>query len=276
MDLQGQGSSESFQAQSHLYKHVFSYISSMSLKCAIQLGIPDIINNHAQPITLPELVSALKIRPEKIVFVHRLMRLLVHSGLFVATKTRRNQEQEQETYELTSSSRLLLKDQIPCLSPFVTSMLDPAFTPPWHFLGDWFRNEEPATVTPFESAHGMSFWDYGDKNSEFSNLFNEAMASDSGMVNLVIKECEPVFEGVSSLVDVGGGIGTLCKIISEAFPHVKCTVLDLPHVVSNLQDTETLRFIGGNMFECIPSADAMLLKVHVFSCQSLSIVYVSL
>ena len=101
MDLQGQGSSELFQAQSHLYKHVFSYISSMSLKCAIQLGIPDIINNHAQPITLPELVSALKIRPEKIVFVHRLMRLLVHSGLFVATKTRRNQEQEQELWLLT-------------------------------------------------------------------------------------------------------------------------------------------------------------------------------
>lgn len=266
MDLiQSQGSSELFQAQSHLYKHMLSYISSMSLKCAIQLGIPDTINNHGQLITLPELVSALEIHPTKIGFVQRLMRLLVHSGFFTTTKVSQNQEekqQEEEAYDLTPCSRLLLKDKVPCLSPIVLLTLDPTIISPWHFLENWFRTEE--ALIPFESAHGVNLWDYVDKNSKLNNLFNEAMASDSGMMNLVVKECKPVFEGLSSLVDVGGGTGTVCRIITEAFPHLKCTVLDLPHVVANLPDTENLKFIGGDMFQAIPRADAILLKVCNF------------
>ncbi|XP_042943944.1 trans-resveratrol di-O-methyltransferase-like isoform X2 [Carya illinoinensis] len=230
MDLihaQGEGEREQFQAQSHLYKHVFNYIGSMSLKCAVQLGIPDIIYNHGQPITLPELVSKLQIHPSKAGFVPRLMRLLVHSGLFAATVRVKNQE-EEEAYDLTPSSRVLIKDQ----------------------------------VTPFESVHGMSFWDYNDQNPEFNSLFNEAMASDSGMMNFIIKDCKAVFEGLDTLVDVGGGTGTCARIISEEFPHLKCTVFDLPHVVANLAaDSLKLNYVAGDMFESIPSADALLLKL---------------
>ena len=43
------------------------------------------------------------------------------------------------------------------------------------------------------------------------------------------------FDGVDSLVDVGGGSGTMAKGIAEAFPDMDCTVFDLPHVVSDLQ-----------------------------------------
>ncbi|XP_030972926.1 trans-resveratrol di-O-methyltransferase-like [Quercus lobata] len=260
MDLvHGPGTSELFQAQSHLYKHIFNFIGSMSLKCALQLGIPDIIHNHGKPITLPELVSALQIHPTKAGFVHRLMRLLVHCGFFVTTRVHMNQEEEEEeAYDLTPSSRILLKDNVTNLSPFLLAMLDPVFVSPWHFLESWFRGDK---VTPFESAHGMSLWDYADQNPDFNDLFNKAMASDSGMMNLVVKDCKPVFEGLVTLVDVGGGTGTCARIISEAFPHLKCTVLELPHVVANLQDSLNLNFVGGDMFQSIPSADAILLKL---------------
>ncbi|GMY37448.1 trans-resveratrol di-O-methyltransferase-like [Fagus crenata] len=257
--IHGQGASELFQAQSHLYKHVFNYIGSMSLKTAIQLGIPDIIHNHGKPMTLPELVSALQIHPTKTGFVNRLMRLLVHCGLFATTKVHINQEEEEEAYDLTPSTRILLKDNVTNLSPFLLAMLDPAFTTPWYSLENWFRGDK--AITPFESAHGMGFWEYGDQNPEFNDLFSKAMASDSGMMNLVVKDCKTVFEGLDTLVDVGGGTGTCAKIISEAFPHLKCTVFDFPHVVANLQDSLNLKFVGGDMFQSIPSADAMLLKL---------------
>ncbi|XP_015873998.3 trans-resveratrol di-O-methyltransferase [Ziziphus jujuba] len=264
--------SESFQAQSHLYKHIFNYISSMSLKCAVELGIPDIIHNHGRPITLPDLVTALQIHPSKTSFVYRLMSLLVHSDFFAATlPLHTNQEQgdhnkgEEAAYDLTPSSRLLLKDKLPCLSPFVLSMLCPAIVTPWQFLGNWLKGDRG--TNPFEIAHGMNFWEYADQNPAFNSLFNEAMASDSGMVNLVIRDCKPVFQGLGSLVDVGGGTGKVAKIISEAFPQLKCTVLDLPHVVANLPDSENLKFIGGDMFQSIPPADALLLKLtlHAYS-----------
>ena len=80
-------------------------------------------------------------------------------------------------------------------------------------------------------------------------------------MNLVVKDYKPFYEGLGSLVDVGGGIGTVARIISEAFPHMKCIVLDLPHVVANLRDSKNLKFVGGDMFQYIPPADAILFKV---------------
>ncbi|KAK6264672.1 hypothetical protein SCA6_020106 [Theobroma cacao] len=222
-----QGAIESsFQAQAHLYKHMFNFIGSMSLKCAVQLGIPDIIHNHGESITLSELVSALQIHPDKTSCVYRLMRLLVHSGFFGTTKVHED-DQEEEAYVLTPSSKLLITDKINCLSPFVLEVLDPASMNPLHFLRDWIKGDKN---TAFEIAHGLSFWDYVDQNLEFKDLFHEAMARDSQMMNLVIKEYKPIFEGLSSLVDVGGGS-------------------------------------GGDMFQYIPSTDAILIKhiLHAWS-----------
>ena len=179
MDLiHGEGLSELFQDQCHLYKHIFSYIDSMSLKCAIQLGIPDTIHNYGQPITLQELVSKLHIHPKKTSCVHRLIRLLVHSGFFAKTIVHENQEKEkeEEAYTLTPSSRLILKENVTSLSPFVLAALDPAIVSPWQFLGDWFQGSE---LTPFEKAHGKGLWDYCNQNPEYNNIFNEGMASDS-------------------------------------------------------------------------------------------------
>ena len=56
--------------------------------------------------------------------------------------------------------------------------------------------------------------------------------------------------------------------IADAFPHIKCTVLDLPHVIDNLKGTNNLDFVEGDMFEKIPPANATLLKVQVHTIQS--------
>jgi len=55
------------------------------------------------------------------------------------------------------------------------------------------------------------------------------------------------------------------KLIHEAFPHIKCTILDQPNVVANLSGTQNLNFVGGDMFESIPHADVVLLKACLFS-----------
>ena len=90
------------------------------------------------------------------------------------------------------------------------------------------------------------------------------MASDSRMVDLVLKNCTSIFEELDSIVDVGGGTGTTARIICETFPKLKCVVLDLPHVVENLMATNNLSFVGGDMFKSIPQASAVLLKVQIY------------
>ena len=53
----------------------------MTLKCAIQLGIPDAFHNHQKPMTINELADAQPMHPKNAKYVYRLMRILVHKIL---------------------------------------------------------------------------------------------------------------------------------------------------------------------------------------------------
>ncbi|XP_012088195.1 trans-resveratrol di-O-methyltransferase [Jatropha curcas] len=245
------------QAQAHIWNHIFNFINSMSLKCAIQLGIPDAINKHGKPMTLSDLIIALSIHPAKTHAIPRLVRILVHSGFLDKEKTEEN-SQETEGYVLTNASKLLVKEHPFSLKTFLLAMLDPVLTGPWDHLTTWFLNDDP---TPFQTCHGRGIWKYAGHNPELNSSFNEAMACDAKMVaSILIKECEGVFDGLKSLVDVGGGTGTVAKALADSFPQLDCCVFDLPHVVAGLQDGDNLKFVGGDMFEEIPPADAILLK----------------
>jgi hypothetical protein len=242
--------SELFQAQANLYNQIFSFMRPMSIKWAVELGIPDIIHNHGQPITLPELVAALRIPESKATCVHSIMRLLAHNKVFTIV----NIDDNKEAYTLAPTSKLLVKGTNHCLSSMVHLITDPNIVDLYYQLSEWTSNEKL-------TIHETTFWDYYHQNPNHLKSFNDAMESDSHMVRLAINDCKFVFDGLTSLVDVGGGTGNTAKIISEAFPTLKCIVFDLPNVIEGLTDNNYLSFIGGNMFESIPQADAILLKV---------------
>ncbi|KAI3859274.1 hypothetical protein MKW98_007655 [Papaver atlanticum] len=235
----------------------------MSLKCVIQLGIPDIIHNHGKPITPYHLADALSIPSTKRDSLNRLMRFMIHSGFFL-TK-RHDENQEEEGYVLTPTSRLLVKENANTLSSIVLAMSSQNFpyfmcgnTPPLHFLSDWFQG---SGNTPCEAAHGRSVWDVLAQNHEFGKTVNDAIANDSHLLmNVIVNEGQGVFKNLKSLVDVGGGTGATTQAIVEVFPHMKCMVLELPHVVSSFSRTNNIDFISGDMFKSIPHADAVLMK----------------
>ncbi|KAL0456493.1 UNVERIFIED_CONTAM: Trans-resveratrol di-O-methyltransferase [Sesamum latifolium] len=249
--------SELLEAEAHIWNQVFIYINSMSLKCATELGIPDIIHKHGRPVTLTELVDALPgVDRAKADHVHRLMRTLVHSGFFVLENIDSSGEQG---YLLTPASRLLMGDHPMSMKAFVLCTLDSIITEPWQNLSGWFRNIEDRTA--FHTTHGMSFWEKKEQKPRFGHLFDQGMGNDATIVSHVItRDCRQVFEGLDSVVDVGGGTGTLAKAIAEAFPQIHCTVLDLASVVAGLEGTRNLKYMEGDMFNYIPSSDAVLLK----------------
>ncbi|KAK3446124.1 hypothetical protein EUGRSUZ_A01880 [Eucalyptus grandis] len=200
MDLaNGQVGSEQLQAQAHIWNHIFNSINSMCLKCAIQLGIPDTIHRHGQPMALDTLVSTLQIHPSRAHSVDHLMRIL-----------------------------LLVKDNPSNVAPFALATLDPIFVKLWHCVSTRFHNR-------------MSFWRYVGQEPRLNRLFNDGMASDARLVaSMVVNDHKGVLEGITSLVDVGG-TGTMAKAIARAFPHMECTIFDLPHVVANLEVSENMR-----------------------------------
>ncbi|XP_061351756.1 isoflavone-7-O-methyltransferase 9-like [Gastrolobium bilobum] len=246
--------SELFQAQAHLYRMMYSFLNPMCIKWAIDLGIPDIIHNHPHPITLPELVSALHVPHSKATCVERLMRLLAHNDFFAIIKIHDN----KEAYALTPSSQLLVNGTDHCLSSMVHLFNSPTLVGSYHHLGKWTSGED-LTIVETAFGHG-GFWDFMQQNPTHLKMFNEAMESDSHIVRLALRDCKSVFEGLDSIVDVGGGTGNTANIICESFPNLKCIVLDLPQVVTGLTRSNNLSFVGGNMFQYIPQADAVLLK----------------
>jgi hypothetical protein len=232
--------SELFQAQAHLYKVMYSFLNPMSVKWAIDLKIPDIIHNHAQPITLSELVSALQVPQSKQTCVQRLMRLLAHIDFFAIVKIDKD---NKEAYALTPTSQLLVSGTDHCLSSMVRFLNTPILVDSYNHLAKWTSGED---LTVVETALGPeSYWDFIHQNYEYLNTFNEAMESDSHVVRLALRDCRSVFEGIGSLVDVGGGTGNTAKIICETFPELKYIVLDLPQVVSGLAGSNNLSFVGG-------------------------------
>lgn len=257
---------EMLEAQAHVWNHVFSFTKSMALKCAVELRIPDAINRHGSPMTLSQLLSDLPIHPQKSQHIHRIMRILAHSGFFLihnkTTQQEGDEDQEEVAYSLTNPSLLLLQHNPLTLSPFLLSMLDRVLIEPWQFISTWLCSDLDHR-TPFETAHGKQFWEHMGSEAKDGEGFNAAMASDGRLVmSVLLEKYSSVFEGIECLVDVGGGNGTMAKLIIEAFPQIKCVVIDLPQVVASLEGSHNLMFLQGDMFQAIPPADALLLKVR--------------
>ncbi|KAG8480606.1 hypothetical protein CXB51_024772 [Gossypium anomalum] len=248
---------EALQAQAHIWSHAFNFVSFMSLKCALDLGILEIIQNHGKPMTITELAVALRmLNPTKACDIYRIMRILVHSGIFARRKL--YNDAQEEGYVLTNSSRILLKDNPFCITPTLKATMDPVITKPWSFLSTWFQNDDH---TPFATTYGETLWNYFAHDPQLKDLINDGLASDSQLVtNVLVDKCKEAFEGLNSLVDVGGGTGTTAKAIADTFPLMECTVFDLPNIVSGLQGSKNLKYVGGNMFEAFPTGDAILLK----------------
>ncbi|CAL4894414.1 unnamed protein product [Urochloa decumbens] len=248
-------------AQLELWNNTFGYIKSMALKSALDLRIADAIHSHGGAATLPQIVTTVKLHPSKIPCLRRLMRVLASTGvLSVQNHPSSSCGGGEPVYALTPVSRLLVGSQ-QNLAPITTMILHPAFVSPFLELSTWFQKELPESCV-FKHTHGQTLWEQADRDTAFDALVNDGMVSDSHFImDIAINECASAFQGISSLVDVGGGLGAAAQAIAKAFPGVKCSVLDLDHVVANAPAGDTgVQYIAGDMFESIPPADAMFFK----------------
>ncbi|KAL2329844.1 hypothetical protein Fmac_017425 [Flemingia macrophylla] len=155
----GRKASEIFRAQTLLYNHLNGVIDTMCIKWIVDLGIPDIIHNHAQPITFPELVSILQVAPTKVSGVQSLMHYLAHKGFFEIVRIPDNIE-EPEAYALTAASELLVQGSDLCLVPMVKVVVMPAVLDGWHQLKKWTYEDD---LTLSDISLGSPLWDFLQK-----------------------------------------------------------------------------------------------------------------
>ncbi|KAI4968722.1 hypothetical protein ZWY2020_046052 [Hordeum vulgare] len=254
---------ELLEALAGLQNHLLGYIKSMSLRCVVDLGIPDAIHCRGGTATLADIVTDTKVHPGKVADLQRVMKLLTTSGIFTATPNA-GDDDDTVVYGLTTACRILVGW---CnLSPMVPFLVNPLVVSSFFSMPAWFRTEPEAAGAGslFELAHGCSQWEMVSKDAGFKNVLNNSMAADSQVfLEVIIVDKGRIFRGLRSLVDVGGGNGAGTQVIAKAFRRIKCTVMDLPHVVVSGQAAagdDILSFVAGDMFQSIPSADAVLLK----------------
>ncbi|KAG8068025.1 hypothetical protein GUJ93_ZPchr0005g16216 [Zizania palustris] len=248
-------------AQVELYGNTFAFIKSMALKSAMDLRIADAIQQHGGGATLDQIAAKVTIHPSKISYLRRLMRVLVISGVFTVQHLAPSTTGEDEpVYMLTSSSRLLVGSSNNLVS--ITSFaLLPTMVTPFLAIGKWFQNDLVPDQCIFKHMHGQSIWELTDNEAALDAHLNDGMVSDSHFVmDIFIKEYGEVFQGISSLVDVAGGLGAAAHAISKAFPELKCCVLDLGHVIAKAPIGTDVEYISGDMFDNIPPANVVLLK----------------
>ncbi|KAF0929165.1 hypothetical protein E2562_016404 [Oryza meyeriana var. granulata] len=221
----------------------------MALRAATDLRIPDAIHRNGGAATLSDLVANVGMHPTKLSHLRRLMRVLTLSGIFAV---RDRDDDGEATYTLTRVSRLLLNG-----SGERTHGLYQMFS-----IHEWFTVGETAAMSLFEVAHGCTWWEMIAKDAKDGSLFNAGMVEDSRVaMDIILRESSGVFQGISSLVDVGGGHGAVAAAIAREFPGIKCTVLDLPHIVAGAPAADSnIQFVAGDLFEFIPAADVVLLK----------------
>ncbi|KAM3682526.1 hypothetical protein ACJW31_12G079000 [Castanea mollissima] len=131
-------------------------------------------------------------------------------------------------YGLTPASKWLLHDAELSLVPMVLMENHPRQLAPWHCLSQCVKEGG----TAFKKAHGCKMWDFASKNPDFNKIFNDAMACSSKIVmGVVLEEYKDGFDCLGSLVDVGAPI-------RNGVSHV-----------------------GGYMFESIPKATAIFMKI---------------
>ena len=225
--LQNLSNEELLQAHTELWDLTFGYLKSMALECAIKLGLPNAIHRCGGAATLPDLLDAVSVPESKKAHLPRLMRFLAAFGIFTVSAPAAGECADGEkasVYGLTPVSRLLADDA--------------------------GANGSSGSLSPFVLSQTTKYH------------VKAGMGSDTQLaMDFVISNYGDVFEGVTSLVDVGGGPGSAARAIARAFPHVKCSVLVLPNVVNSVPQDGVVEYISGDMMRSIPTPDAVFLKV---------------
>ncbi len=121
----------------------------------------------------------------------------------------------------------------------------------------------------FSDLYGQKEWEYFRDYPDKGIFFMKAMTEFSEAVNQPIAQAYPDFAQTQTLVDLGGGQGTLLATVLKTYPSLHGILFDLPAVIDQARQlpgwqalVSRSQFVAGNFFEAqsIPSADAIILK----------------
>jgi 2-polyprenyl-3-methyl-5-hydroxy-6-metoxy-1,4-benzoquinol methylase len=184
--------------------------------------------------------------------LYRLLRALSSLGIF--------EEKEKETFVNTTASELLL-ESTPGSLRSVAILYGEEWI--WHAYGELLYSIENGAPA-FERVHGIPLYKYLQHTRDAATVFNKAMTAYSGIeADAIVKGYD--FSQAKTVVDVGGGEGSLLSALVNANPDLSGVVFDLPAVkkgeLDPSDDDLRIKYVYGDFFEGVPKdGDVYILK----------------
>ncbi|XP_077248354.1 caffeic acid 3-O-methyltransferase-like [Tasmannia lanceolata] len=232
----------------------------MVLKAAIELELLEILAKAGQGVHLStsQITSHLPTKnPEAPTMLDRILRLLASYSILTCSIVTHDNGLVERLYGLAPISRFLVPNEAGVsVAPLVVMAQDKVLMESWYHLKDAVLEGG----VPFDRAYGMNLFEYHEKDPRFNKSFMRSMSVHSNLAMTKILETYNGFEGVKSVVDVGGGVGTTLNMIVSKYPDVRGINFDLPHVVSAAPSYAGIKHVEGDMFASVPSGEAILLK----------------
>uniref|UniRef100_A0A7N0TPX5 Uncharacterized protein n=1 Tax=Kalanchoe fedtschenkoi TaxID=63787 RepID=A0A7N0TPX5_KALFE len=218
---------------------------------------------YDEPASASEIASCFpEHNPDKTpMLLDRMLHLL--SSFSLLTCTQKSPEEggppeAQRFYALSPAGKYFVKNNVEgSLATFHQFISDSVQREAWLRLKDAVIEG----VSPCELAYGLPIFQViPQRYPEAYKLFNTAMSEISTQTMKWLLEIYNGFDGIKSLVDVGGGNGASLRMIMSVNPHITGINFDLPQVVEKAPCVPGLTHVGGDMFVRIPKGDAILLK----------------
>ena len=187
--------------------------------------------------------------------LYRLMRALAYIEIFI--------ELDGSRFANSELSHFLRADVSGSMNAMAMLVADWMWRS-WGGLLHSVQTGEPS----FDKVHGMPIWRYlAERDLEAGAIFNKVMTESTAAVSLSIAQAADL-SGAHTVVDVGGGHGSLLATLLEVYPSIKQGILfDQQHIIAEAQAAlgsalgRRIRFEGGDFFADVPAgADVYMLK----------------
>ncbi|GAB4844719.1 hypothetical protein Ancab_040100 [Ancistrocladus abbreviatus] len=250
-----------FDEDDELYMYacqIQNFISlPMALRTAYELGLLETISKAGRPLSAAEIATQLDAKnPNAAVILDQLLHLMATFSVLNCT-VEEGGDGQRKLYGLAPRAKFLVSNEDGAsMAPTLALVYD------HYYVNSWYKLKDAIFCggIPFDLANKASVFEVAGMDQRFNNLFNISMLQGSAILMKKIMQSYKGFENVKQLVDVGGGTGETLKAIVAKYPSMKGINFDLPHVIQNALCCPGVENIGGDMFETIPSGDAIHMK----------------
>jgi hypothetical protein len=233
-----------------LLQQALGFWISRAICVVARLGVADLLKEG--PLDTETLATAAGVHAPSL---YRVLRTLASVRIFA--------EDKDGHFGLTPQAEPLRRDVPDSIRDYILLVGEEWYSGPSEQLLHSVQTGRPA----FERVHGVDFFTFLARDATAAAVFNAAMTSRSVQENNAIAAaCD--FSGLGTIIDVGGGRGSLLAAILRANPGLRGILFDRPQVVAEASHQLEAAGLGGrcavvagDFFVSVPAGgDAYIVK----------------